>query len=143
MLIQTGDTLYWASTPTQVAAASYKRVAPKPKGKWKLQPSYNRKVTVRRDLKTSGQVYLISLLGGKAGAKGGAAAVAAAGAVVGLHLPKGADYLAIKSYTRSNSYVMQYKTTIRYYSDSKHKHYKRSASRTTSFVKKYKLVRVR
>lgn len=124
-------------------AAKYKRVAPKPKGKWKLRKKLKKTVKITKKLKKSGSAaimtYVVQALASK---YGGQAIWMFGGTFFGSYFPAGNTYLTAWAYKRANKYVVQYKTVIHIYTNKSRKHIRKKASRIQSFVKKYKVVRV-
>lgn len=127
------------STPETANAASYIRVAPEPKGKWKLEQIKKYKTPNYTTAKNFG-VGAASYLTGKF--KGLGAGVLASGLlnVFASKIKSKSVYITAHCYSKENAYVRLTKVTYSIYSDSKRKKKIKTISSTNKFIKKYKLV---
>lgn len=130
------------SWPFKIKHHKYKRVAPKPKGKWHFRFKKSYKVTLKKDGKKLGVAYIAYKVS-KFIPKKYKFMFSILISVLSSKFIKGNNYVVAKSYSRKNKYVTQYRNTIKVYKDKKHHHQIAHVTRTQSFVKKYKLVKVK
>ena len=126
---------YWAE----------KRVAPKPKGKWRVRKKRSYVVNIPKYISKAGSVVISDYVASKLEAKGHMSK-SMASFIAGMLAPdlkRGNNYMHAESLHRANKYVSQYKDVIWAYRHKGRRGFLGKSVRTQSFVKKYKIIKIR